>query len=123
MQDEGQRDRTPGEAVYGMPVAGAKRIRTALAAVGILDLPGLSEAGTDPGSLPGDPGQETRMRREKLDDYYRTGKKGNQMSRLWKWGAHDPADRAGDVCPVDPDHGGGSPLSAAGRTDRIDKEE
>lgn len=86
MQDEGQRDRTPGEAVYGMPVAGAKRIRTALAAVGILDLPGLSEAGTDPGSLPGDPGQETRMRREKLDDYYRTGKQGNQMSRLWKWG-------------------------------------
>lgn len=85
-KSEGQRDRTPGEAVHGLPVGGTKRIRTALAAVGILDLPGLSEAGTDPGSLPGDPGQETRMRREKLDDYYRTGKKGNQMSRLWKWG-------------------------------------
>ena len=68
IQNEGQRDRTPGETMHGMPVAGAKRIRTALAAVGILDLPGLSEAGTDPGSLPGDPGQETRM------------------SRLWKWG-------------------------------------
>lgn len=49
-------------------------------------MPGLPEAGTDPGSLPGDLGQETRMRREKLDDYYRTGKKGNQMRRLWKWG-------------------------------------
>lgn len=84
MQNERQkRNRTPGEAVHGLPMGGTKRIRTALAAVGILDLPGLSEAGTDPGSLPGDPGQETRMRREKLDDYYRTGKKGNQMSRLW----------------------------------------
>ena len=85
-KSEGQRDRTPGEAVHGLPVDGTAGVFPVQSIVGILDLPGLSEAGTDPGSLSGDPGQETRMRREKLDDYYRTGKKGNQMSRLWKWG-------------------------------------
>ena len=28
-KSEGQRDRTPGEAVHGLPMGGTKRIRTA----------------------------------------------------------------------------------------------
>jgi len=82
MQDEGQRDRTPGKAVYGLPVAGATGVCAVQSIVGILVLPCLPETGADPGSLPGDPGQETGMRRGKMDDYYRTGNQTKGMRTL-----------------------------------------
>lgn len=51
--------------MHGLPVARAKGIRPLLETLGILDLPGLPETGTDPGSLPGDPGQTTGIKKEK----------------------------------------------------------
>ena len=68
--------------MHGLPVAGTTGVCSVQPIVGILDLPGLPETSTDPGSLPGDPGQETGMRRGKMDDYYRTGNQTKGMRTL-----------------------------------------
>lgn len=51
--------------MHGLPVARAKGISPLLETLGILELPGLPETGAHPGSLPGDPGQKTGIKREK----------------------------------------------------------
>ncbi|WP_337617288.1 hypothetical protein [Acidaminococcus timonensis] len=62
MQDEGQEgNRTSGEAVHGMPVDGAERIRPLLATLGIPRLPGLPEAGAYHRCMPYGSGQEAMM--------------------------------------------------------------
>lgn len=61
MQDEGQRDRTPGPSVYGMPVAGAARIHPLLATLGIPRLPGMPETGAYHRCMPYGSGQEAMM--------------------------------------------------------------
>lgn len=61
MQDEEQRDRTPGEAVHGLPMGGTKRIHSLLATLGIPRLPGLPEAGAYHRCMPYGSGQEAMM--------------------------------------------------------------
>lgn len=61
MQDEGQRDRTPGETVHGMPVDGTAGVFPVQSIVGILDLPGLSKAGAHHRCMPHGPGSEALM--------------------------------------------------------------
>ncbi len=56
--------------MHGLPVAGTTGVRPVQQIVGILDLPGLPKDGADPGSLSGDPGQKTGMRRGKQDAYH-----------------------------------------------------
>lgn len=47
-----QRDRTPGEAVHGLPVAGTTGVCPVQPIAGILDLPGLPQAGADHRGMP-----------------------------------------------------------------------
>lgn len=62
MQNERQqRNRTPGEAVHRMPVAGAERIRPLLATLGIPGMSGLPEAGAYHRCMPYGSGQEAMM--------------------------------------------------------------
>lgn len=62
MQDEGHEGNgTPGEAVHGLPVAGAERIHSLLATLGIPRLPGLPETGAYHRCMPDGSGQEAMM--------------------------------------------------------------
>ena len=62
MQNERQqRNRTPGEAVYGLPMGGTKRIHSLLATLGIPGMPGLPEAGACNRCMPYGSGQEAMM--------------------------------------------------------------
>lgn len=56
-----QRDRTPGEAVHGLTVAGSERILPLLATLGIPRLPGLPETGAYHRCMPDGSGQEAMM--------------------------------------------------------------
>lgn len=56
-----QRDRTPGEAVHGLPVAGTTGVCPVQPIVGILDLPGLPRAGADHRCMSYGSGQEAVM--------------------------------------------------------------
>ena len=60
-KSEGQRDRTPGEAVHGLPVAGTTGVCPVQPIVGILDLPGLPRAGADHRCMSYGSGQEAMM--------------------------------------------------------------
>lgn len=62
MQNERQqRNRTPGETVYGMPVVGTARIRPLLATLGIPRMPGMPETGAYHRCMPYASGQEAMM--------------------------------------------------------------
>lgn len=62
MQNERQqRDRTPGEAVHGMPVVGSTGVCPVQSLVGILDLPCLPKAGAHHRCMSHGPGSEAVM--------------------------------------------------------------